>query len=192
MPEQTENNNEIYIRCNSKVNFILRGLKESDATSMAYHANNINIWRNVRDLFPNPYTVENALEFINQIGEFPNDIILGIEIEGNVCGVIGLHSRPDVYKINMELGFWLGEVFWDKGIISVAIKEILKLGFEKPNVKRIYAEVFQHNIASCRVLEKAGFNREAIFENAIIKDGKIEDVYIYSISRKTIIQSDID
>lgn len=187
MEEDRPNMKMTLIHCKAGFDFILRDLKKTDAQSMADHANNFNIWRNVRDLFPNPYTYENALEFIEQIIEFPNDIILGIEIEGNVCGVIGLHSRPDVYKINMELGFWLGETYWNKGIMTTAIREIIKLGFDKPNVKRIYAEVFQHNRASCKVLEKAGFNLEAVFEKAIIKDGEIEDVYIYTISRKPII-----
>jgi [ribosomal protein S5]-alanine N-acetyltransferase len=186
MEENSQNSKRTLIYCKAGFDFILRELKKTDAQSMAEHANNFNIWRNVRDLFPNPYTYENALEFIEQTDEFQNDIILGIEIEGSVCGIIGLHSRPDVYKINMELGFWLGETYWNKGIMTTAIREIIKLGFDKPNVKRIYAEVFQHNIGSCRVLEKAGFSREAVFENAIIKDGKVEDVYIYSISRKSI------
>lgn len=164
--------------------FLMRELNEADAPSIAIHADNINIWRNVRDLFPNPYSIENAMEFINQAKEFTNDIILGIESDGGIVGIIGLHTRPDVYKINMELGFWLGEKYWNKGIMSIAVSEIVKLGFEREEVKRIYAEVFEHNTASCRVLEKSGFRREAVLEKAIEKVGVIEDVYIYTLSRK--------
>lgn len=164
--------------------FSMRNITENDAHSIARHADNYNIWRNVRDLFPNPYTIDNALEFIKQAGEFENDIILGIESEGEIVGIIGLHSRPDVYKINMELGFWLGEKYWGRGIMTAAVMEIIKLGFGREDVKRIYAEVFEHNTGSCRVLEKAGFKREAILKEAIEKDGIIEDVYIYTQSRK--------
>jgi RimJ/RimL family protein N-acetyltransferase len=134
----------------------------------------------VRDIFPFPYTQKDAEFFLKHIANNPANLILAIDVNGEAIGSIGVHFKSDVYRNNAELGYWLSEQFWGKGIITEAVKALIKYVFENYHIKRIYACVFQNNTASIRVLEKCGFLREAVHKNAIIKKGVIMDEYIYT------------
>ncbi len=161
--------------------FKLRPWKLSDAKSLAKYANNHNISKQLRDAFPFPYSEKDAIHFIQFVQENNPKGILAIEIEGYACGGIGLHPQNDVYRKNAELGYWLGEEFWGKGIMTEAIIQMISYGFENFDIQRIFAVPFEHNYASQKVLEKAGFSVEARLSKTIYKEGEYFDEIIYAV-----------
>lgn len=161
----------------------LRKLEPQDRISIADLANNKNVWNNLTDQMPNPYSVEDAVSFINMAINSKMNHIFGIEYDSRLCGVIGLHRQSDVYRLSAELGYWLGEPFWNKGIASLAIRLVVVYGFESLGLERIYAAVYDFNKASQRVLEKSGFSFEGRSRKSVIKNGIILDDLRYSIIR---------
>jgi RimJ/RimL family protein N-acetyltransferase len=164
--------------------FTLRSWDFDDRESLVYYANNYNIARYMTDRFPYPYTLQDANSFIEMAstGRPPN--ILAIEVEGKAAGGIGLHMQPDIYRKNAEMGYWLGEPYWGKGIITNAIIEMTRYGFANWDINRIFARPFGTNKASQRVLEKAGFTLEGKFEKSLYKNNEYLDELIYAIRRK--------
>lgn len=163
--------------------FTLRKFSKEDAQSLASNANNINIAQFLTNAFPHPYTLEHAFKFI----EFANldgpSHIFAIDIDGVAVGAIGLHPQTDIMCKNAELGYWLAEPFWGRGIITQAVKEMVDYGFTHLDIFRIYARPFGKNMASQKVLEKCGFSLEARFKNTIFKNGEYHDELIYAIRR---------
>lgn len=159
----------------------LRPFHMEDAEAIAVLANNKKIWDNVRDSLPYPYSRRDAEYFINLQRKEKVPATFAIEYNGDMAGVIGLVRQADVYRLSAELGYWLGEPFWNKGICTIAVGLIVNYGFEKIGLHRIYASVFDFNKASQRVLEKAGFELECISRKAVIKNGLISSEYKYSI-----------
>jgi [ribosomal protein S5]-alanine N-acetyltransferase len=159
----------------------LRKLTYADRFDLAEQANNINVSQNLRDAFPNPYTLNDAEFFIKNIANNEKNHIFGIFYEGNYCGNTGLHPGEDVYRLSAELGYFIGEKFWNKGITSRAVKLITDFGFYELNIVKIYAGIFEFNHPSMRVLEKCGFKLEGILKKSIIKNGKICDEYRYGM-----------
>ncbi|WP_106792642.1 GNAT family N-acetyltransferase [Aquimarina sp. Aq78] len=162
----------------------IRQLKESDKLQMAKLANNSNISNNLRDYFPNPYDEEDATSFIEMTIQQDPVVSFGIEFRGKLCGVISLMLQNDIYRKSAEIGYWLGEPYWGKGITTKAVDQITEYGFEKLNLIRIYAGIIEYNTTSMRVLEKSGFKKEGIFQKAIIKNDKIWDEHRYYILNK--------
>jgi ribosomal-protein-alanine N-acetyltransferase len=160
--------------------FTLRPFGMEDVPSLTEHINNRKIWRNVRDVLPHPYDEDHARNFIKQCLDNKQDYIFAIDLNGGVAGAIGLHHKEDVYRLNFELGFWLGEPFWGRGIMTAVIGKIVDFAFTNTEVHRLYAEVFDHNQASMRVLTKNNFRHEAVLREAIIKDEKIEDLHVFA------------
>lgn len=158
----------------------IRPLKEKDAEPMAQLANNINISENLRDGFPHPYTLENAKSFIALFKDHNETFIFAIEYNGEYVGNIGLVSETDVYRKSAELGYFIGEPYWNKGITTKAINLICEFGFQKLDIVRIHCGVFEYNLASQRVLEKCGFQKEGIFKKAISKKNKLWDELRYA------------
>lgn len=159
----------------------LRPWRSGDEESVALHANNKKIWMNVRDHFPYPYTMADARRWVFHASTVLTDKVFAIDIDGCAVGSIGLVAKEDVYRTSMEIGYWLGEEFWGRGISTEAVGAITKYGFGHFDIGRIFADIFEWNPASGRVLEKNGYVLEARLKKAIIKDGKISDVLIYSI-----------
>lgn len=159
--------------------YTLRRFRLEDAPSLARFANNRKVWLNVRDAFPHPYTEENARDFIGFVLSSSTERIFAIEVAAEAVGSIGLKPQTDVYRLSLELGFWLGEPFWGRGIMTRAVGEVVDYAFQLPDINRVYAQVFEHNPASMRVLEKNGFQLEGILRKAVIKDGKLRDVHLY-------------
>jgi len=157
----------------------LRRLTAADAPKLTTYANNPKIAANLMDRFPNPYTLESAHWFINYAAENEGESVFAIDWGEGLIGVISLIFKPDIYAASVELGYWLGEPFWGQGIIPEAIGLIVKHAFEDLQHSRVYANVFHTNPASRRVLEKAGFEREGIARKAIVKNGRILDVWTY-------------
>jgi len=105
----------------------------------------------------------------------PRQIVFGIEYNERFCGLISLELQKDIYQKSAELGYWIGEEFWRKGIASAAIEKMIRYAFENHDIIRIFARVFEYNRASMRVLEKNGFKKECIARKAIYKNGKLWD-----------------
>lgn len=163
--------------------FTLRTFRPEDLAALVKHANDPTVAANLTDAFPYPYTEENGRVFL---AEAMKSVPLrrAIEIAGEACGDIGLHPKPDLWRHNMELGYWLAKEHRGKGIMTEAIKQMLVIGFDAfPEVDRIYATPFGSNIASQRVLEKAGFQLEAKLLGTLIKLGRKEDELIYAVRR---------
>lgn len=162
----------------------LRTFSDKDFPVIARLCNNKNIWDNLRDMMPYPYSEEDAKEFIKYcLGEEPQ-MTFAIEYNSEVAGVIGLVRQTDIYRMSAELGYWIGEPYWGKGIAGRAVKLITDYGFNKLGLARIYSGVFDFNKASQRVLEKCGFKLEAIFEKSVIKNNIILDEYRYALINK--------
>ncbi len=138
----------------------LRNLKVEDAESLAFHANNPEIAKFLRAGFPSPYRLEDAITFINNTKQTKH-LNLGIEVDQEICGVIGLIYHHTKIK-EAELGFWLGETQWGKGIITEAVRGIVDYGFNKLDLNRIYSSCFIDNYGSIRVHEKIGFKFNGI------------------------------
>lgn len=164
----------------SGIEFTLRDFTINDIESIAENANNINVSKYLHDRFPYPYSVNDAREFVEVFIPGQKGKIFAVDVNGNAVGAIGLHLQQDEHRMNAELGYWLGEAFWNKGIITSAIPFVVKYGFEKLNLKKIYAKVYDTNKVSCIVLVKSGFKIEARLISNAIKNGKYVDELIYA------------
>lgn len=151
--------------------------------SLVEHVNNREITRNLTNRFPFPYREEDGAAFIKSVVDDHSNHILAIAVGGEAVGGIGLHPQTDIYKINAELGYWLSQQYWGNGIMTRAAQEMVAAGFRTYDIHRIFARPFGSNIASQRVLEKAGFILEARFEKTILKQGRFEDELIYAIRK---------
>ncbi|TXB64884.1 GNAT family N-acetyltransferase [Phaeodactylibacter luteus] len=160
--------------------FRLRPLRPGDEESLSRLANNPKIARNLMDRFPQPYTRADAARFITFARQSGEEAVFGIEVEGQVSGVISLLFKEDVYRASVELGYWLGEPFWGQGISTEAVKLVTAYALEKAEVSRVFANVFEYNPASRRVLEKAGFEKEGVSRRAARKNGQLLDVHVYA------------
>ncbi len=157
----------------------LRALNSEDIPQLARLANNFKVWENLRDLFPHPYSESDAAFFIDLCSKHDPQQNFAIEYQGELCGVIGLTPQQDVYRKTSEIGYWLGEPFWGKGIATKAVELMTRRGFEELGFVRIHTGIFEHNIGSMRVLEKNGYKKEAIFKKNIFKNGKTCDEHRY-------------
>ncbi|MBN1637722.1 MAG: GNAT family N-acetyltransferase [Ignavibacteriales bacterium] len=158
----------------------IRNYQDSDAHSLAKYANNKKIADNLRDAFPYPYNLGHAIQWLNIVKEDKIPTHFAIADENGLIGGIGIILQDDVHRLNAEIGYWLGEPFWGKGIMSEAIKIFSDCVFEEFKLIRLFARVFESNKSSIRVLEKAGYKLEAKFEKSIIKNNIIQNEYIYS------------
>jgi [ribosomal protein S5]-alanine N-acetyltransferase len=158
----------------------VRPWRLDDAQSVASHANNRKIWLAVRDLFPHPYTVQDAHEFLQRANSEEPAMKFCIEIEGAAVGGIGVHPGQDVYRRTATVGYWLGEQFWGRGVMTEVVTAVTDFCFDNFPLHRISAEVFANNPASARVLEKAGFIFEARLKNNVMKDGQVLDSLLYA------------
>lgn len=164
--------------------YTLRPWTPNDLSSLLRYADNPLIAQNMTDQFPHPYTKEAGLAFIERANQHKPPLMLAIEFEQEAIGGIGLHPQSDIYRLNAELGYWIGEPFWGKGIASFAIGEMVAYGFKHLDIQRIFARPFGRNIASQKALEKNGFTLEAKIEQNLIKNGHPEDELIYAFRRR--------
>ncbi len=168
----------IYIK-NSR--FVLREWQKEDEEELAELANNKKIYDNLRDAFPHPYTKEDAKAYIAMMSANKKDVGLAIEIDGKLAGSIGAFFKEDVYRKSAEIGYYLGEAYWGKGIMTEAVKVLTAYVFANYDINRIYAEPFARNIGSRRTLEKAGFILEGVLKQSVIKNNIFEDSCIYAL-----------
>ncbi|HRP56212.1 GNAT family N-acetyltransferase [Agriterribacter sp.] len=158
----------------------LRTWQKKDRPALAALANNIRIWNNVRDRLPHPYTIQHAGAFIKYCRKQDPPHILAIEVNGQLGGCIGLELQDDVSRISAELGYWIGEPYWGRGVATEAVKQMLEYTFDTfPVLSRIYAKVFEYNKASMKVLERNGFQLESIRKRSAIKNNEIIDEHVW-------------
>jgi len=158
----------------------LRKLETEDALCISELANNKKIACNLRDRFPNPYTLNDAINFLEIMKDEQKLINFAICYKGDFVGIIGLIPQDDIYRFSAEMGYWVGETFWNKGIASDAVSQIIEYAKNSSPLIRIYASAFDYNIASQMVLMKNGFDFDCIAIKAVYKEGRIIDEYRYS------------
>jgi [ribosomal protein S5]-alanine N-acetyltransferase len=151
---------------------ILRELLTDDVPHLASLANNSKVGINLRNTFPHPYTCDDAAHFIKLVRQGTIETVMAIQYLGEYAGNIGITRGTDVYFRSAEIGYFIGEPFWNKGITTRAVNLMTQWVFESTNIVRLYAGVFDYNHASQRVLEKCGYKKEAVFEKAVFKNGK--------------------
>jgi RimJ/RimL family protein N-acetyltransferase len=163
---------------------ILRKLVPADAESIAKHANNFNVWINLTDAFPHPYSIEDAEIFIDLQSEISPIEVWAIVYQDEAIGTIGFNTVEENGHIRRELGYWIGEAYWNKGIVTTAVKAVVDISFQMhPEMNEISAFVFTYNPASAKVLEKSGFLPDNIKNKTIPKAGKEESLLCYTIKR---------
>ena len=158
----------------------VRSWRTSDAESLLRHANNRNIWLNLRDAFPHPYTKHDARAYIRSVRERTPETTFAIAVDDEAVGSVGFVLRTDVERVSAEIGYWLAEPFWGRGIATEALAALTQYAIVAHGLTRIYALPFAWNLASCRVLEKAGYVLEARLRRSAIKDGEITDQMQYA------------
>lgn len=158
---------------------VVRTYRPDDAPSLARHGNNRKIWLKLRDRFPHPFTVESGAWFIEKsVAEGARSY--AIEVDGEAVGGIGIHPRDDVERLGGEIGYWIGETYWGRGIATSAVRLLTEWALTETELVRVFALPFAMNTASCRVLEHAGYALEGVLRSAVIKDGKILDQAVYA------------
>lgn len=161
--------------------YLLRTWAESDVKVLPKHLNNKKIWDNCRDGLPFPYTEEDAHTFIGFAINQMEQSNFCIEVDGEAMGNIGFIRGTDVERFNAEVGYWISESCWNKGITTMALKEAIEVYFLHTDVIRLYAQVYEFNIASMKVLEKVGFRKTGIHHKACFKNQKFIDVHYYEL-----------
>jgi RimJ/RimL family protein N-acetyltransferase len=159
----------------------IRSWKPEDETAIVKYANNRNISINLRDSFPFPYTLQDARTWLRKISKQQPETAFAIANADEAIGGIGLHMQRDVFRHSAEIGYWLGEPFWGRGIATLAVRAFTEFVFASFGLTRIFAGVFDGNTASIRVLEKSGYQLEGRMRNAVVKDGRVLDQLIYAI-----------
>ena len=158
----------------------VRSWQASDLSSLVQHANNRNVAINLRDRFPHPYTGRDGRAFIKMARQMRPESFFAIAVDGAAVGGIGFVLQHDVDRVSTEVGYWLGESFWGRGIATEALIALTRHAIETHGFTRAFAVPFAHNTASCRVLEKAGYVLEARLRRSAIKDGQVVDQLQYA------------
>jgi len=161
----------------------IREWRAEDAVDLAKHANDADVAANLRDAFPNPYTVDDANIFLASVINDQPMINFCLDIGGSAAGGIGLRLGSDIHRCTAEFGYWLGRAYWNRGIMSEAVAAFSAAAFEAFGLDRLFAEPFANNTASVRVLEKAGFILEARLKNNVMKARQLLDSLVYTKTR---------
>ena len=166
----------------------IRKWELSDAKDLAAALSNRKVQDNLRDGLPYPYTEQDGKEFISAMlsAEENETFAFAITVDNMVIGSIGIFRQGNIHRQTAELGYYIAEEYWGKGIMTEAVKQICEYIFAKSDIIRIYAEPFAYNIASCRALEKAGFQYEGTLRSNAVKNGKVIDMKMYSLLKEEI------
>lgn len=155
-------------------------LDQIDPYQLANYANDFNVSLYLTNSFPHPYTLENALSFIN-FSLSNHQLDLGIVVDDVCVGCIGAVFKKDIYTYNCELGYWLSSHYWNKGIMSRVLPYMCEYIFENYNIHKICAQVFVENTASSHLLEKCHFKKEGYLHEHVYKNGKYHDIILYGL-----------
>ena len=168
------------------MNCKIRKWKLTDAKDIAVALLNKKIQDNLRDGLPYPYSEQDGIDFISSMLSANEDetFAFAITLDDKVIGSIGVFRQQNIHRQTAEMGYYIAEEYWGKGIMTDAVKQICEYVFENSDILRIYAEPFAYNTGSCRVLEKAGFQYEGTLRNNAVKNGKVIDMKMYSLLRE--------
>ena len=158
----------------------VRSWSETDVASLALHANNPAIWRNLRDGAPDPYKVEDARAYITRVAEQRPETAFAIVVDNAAVGSIGFTLGHNVERVSAELGYWLAEPYWGRGIATESVRAVTAFALAEHGLTRVFSLPFAWNAASCRVLEKAGFTLEARLRKSAKKEGRVTDQFLYA------------
>jgi len=158
----------------------VREWMRGDEPSLVRHADNPNVWINLRDSFPHPYTMADARAWVDLATTKLRGYAFAITAGGFAVGAVGLLPQQDVNRHSSEIGYWLGEAYWNRGITTEAVRAVTDYAFRTLRMHRVYAEIFEWNRASMRVLEKAGYQMEGRLRRHAVKDGKLIDQIVYA------------
>ena len=160
----------------------------ADAADLALALSNKKVQDNLRDGLPYPYTEQDGTDYISSMlsADENETFAFAITADGKVVGSIGVFRQGNIHKQTAEMGYYIAEGYWEKGIMTEAVKQICEYVFDKSDIIRIYAEPFAYNAASCRVLEKVGFQYEGTLRNNAVKNGKVIDMKMYSLLKEEI------
>lgn len=161
----------------------VRSWKWRDRDAIVRHANNRKISINLRDRFPYPYTAGDARTWLEIVVDSKPETNFAIDVAGEAVGGIGFTLQPDVAHRSAEIGYWLGEGFWGRGIVTEALIAVSDYAFANYDICRLYAHVFEWNPASARVLEKAGYEFEGRLRKSVTKEGQTIDQFMYAMIR---------
>lgn len=161
----------------------VRSWRRGDEASLVKSANNRNIWLNLRDRFPHPYSDGDARQWMEWVLAERPETNFAIAVNGQAVGGVGFIIQADVHRKSAEVGFWLAESHWGQGIMTEAVRAVTEHAFQTYDLARLFATVFEWNPASMRVLEKAGYFKEARLKHSAFKDGKLIDQVLYAITR---------
>ena len=161
----------------------IRKWELSDAKELSMALSNRKVQDNLRDGLPYPYTEQDGVDYISAMlsADEKETFAFAITVDEKVVGSIGVFRQGNIHRQTAELGYYVAEEYWGKGIMTEAVKQICEYVFDKSDIVRIYAEPFEHNVASCRVLEKAGFQYEGTLRSNAVKNGKVIDMKMYSL-----------
>lgn len=168
--------------------FELRPWQQTDAQDIAVYADNKMVAQNLRDVFPHPYTLEDARQYVDlciAAGD-SRQLCYAVCIDGRASGSIGVFLKDDVYCKSAELGYWLGEPFWGQGIMRRAIMQVCAEAFERYDIVRIFAEPYADNQGSRKALEYAGFVLEGIMRDSVWKNGSLHDSCMYALLKSKV------
>ena len=167
----------------------IRQWRIEDKVQLAHILNNKKILMNLRDGIPYPYTIKDAEEYIQNMLSSDNNqtFAFAISVDDQVIGSIGVFRQDNIHYRTAEMGYYIAEAYWGKGYASSAVKQVCQYVFHHTDIIRIFAEPFVYNMASCRVLEKAGFQLEGILRSNSEKNGKILDMKMYAIIKDEVI-----
>jgi len=164
-------------------NCLIRPWRRGDHAALVRHADNRRVWLTLRDQFPHPYTPADGDAWLAHVAQQHPVTSFAIAVAGEAAGGIGVAPQPDVHRRSAEIGYWLGEAFWNRGIMTAAVRTFTTYAFDAYDLIRIFAGVFSSNPASMRVLEKAGYTREGVLRRSVVKDGQILDQILYAVTR---------
>lgn len=164
--------------------FRLRPWRHEDADALVRHADNRAVWRNLWDTFPHPYTHADAERWLATAAtDPPPEGTYAIEVDGEAAGTVALERGRDIERFSAEIGYWLGEAYWGRGIVSEAVGRVTEVALAEPGLVRVFAPVFGWNARSMRVLERNGYTREGVLRRAGFKDGALIDRVLYARTR---------
>ena len=168
--------NQIYL---SQVN-------KEDVNQLCLHLSDKEIYDNTL-MIPYPYTTKDAEWWVLFVEEnkFSNGRLTNWAIRDRssmLIGSFGFHLKYGINSHRDEIGYWLAKPYWNKGIMTRVVKKMCQFGFDEFNLTRIEAVVFESNLPSCKVLEKAGFNYEGLLKKYILKNSKYIDGKIFAIT----------
>jgi RimJ/RimL family protein N-acetyltransferase len=161
----------------------VRSWEWRDRDAIVRHANNRNVWINLRDRFPHPYTQADARNWLESVVGVRPENSFAIAVGDEAVGGIGFTVQHDVGYRSAEIGYWVGEDFWGRGIATEALIAVTEYAFANYDLCRLYAHVFAWNPASARVLEKAGYECEGRLRKSVTKDGQTIDQLMYAAVR---------